>query len=146
MARVSDAFLNRLRTAAEARPDEPDSPGPKDYIPWWSPEEGDRLAGELIRIDTEVTEWGPKSVLVVDDAKLGMVRYTAPSVLQRQIEQEKPKPGEVVGVVYLGKKNSKRNTGHQYHDLKLIVDRPSGQMTLRGPAEDDASPDPFEDE
>lgn len=154
MARVSDAFMERLRKAAEA-PDEPDRPTQEDYIPWWSPEDGDRLAGELIRIDKEKTEWGTQSVVVVNDAKLGMVRYGAPSVLERLIEHENPQPGEIVGIVYVGMKDSKKNPLRKYHDLKLIVDRPSGQMTLTeawqdvdkvvGPAAG-ATTDPFEDE
>lgn len=156
MARVSDAFRERLRKAAEATPDEqPDSPTRKDYIPWWSPSSGDSLAGELVRIDKEKTEWGTKSVLVVNDAKLGMVRYGAPSVLERLIEHENPQPGEVIGIVYVGMKDSKKNTLRKYHHLKLIVDRPSGQMTLDEDWQDvdkvvgpvtDATPDPFEDE
>lgn len=154
MARVSDAFMERLRKAAEA-PDEPDRPTREDYIPWWSPEDGDRLAGELIRIDIVETEWGPRSLLVVDDSKHGRIRYTAPSVLERLIQREKPQPGEVIGIVYAGKKHSKRNEGHQYHDFRFIVDRPSGQMTLPEDWQDvdkvigpvtGATPDPFEDQ
>jgi len=100
--------MERLRKAAEA-PDEPDRPTREDYIPWWAPEDGDRLAGELVRIDKEKTEWGTQTVVVVNDAKLGMVRYGAPSVLERLIEHENPQPGEIVGIVYVGMKDSEKN-------------------------------------
>lgn len=91
-----------------------------DWPPAWKPEPGDVLVGTVERYDIGQTQYGPvRTCTIRTDQGERLAIWLSTTVLLDQFRRERPKPGERIGVKYLGK-----HPEHGYHRYRLIVDRP----------------------
>lgn len=104
-----------------------------EAVPFWNPEPGDQVVGELLRYEDRVTKFGPARVAVVDqDDGQGRVGvWLTAAVLKTLFEREQPRPGDHVGVKFIGPA-----PGKNYKLYALLVDR-AEQVT---PAPSSAAP------
>ena len=98
------------------------------------------IIGRFVRVDSGPSDYGPVPIFVIegkDGKEYGLWGFHA--VLRSQFATKKPKPGELVGIRYLGEKMGQRGTsyknyrveawaqdGNQEVDWSLID--PSGSM------------------
>jgi hypothetical protein len=86
----------------------------------WRPDPGDILIGKIDAYDVGHTAYGPvRTVLLTQDTGERVSLWLSSAVLLNLFEQHKPKPGERIGLKYLGKDEAKG-----YHRYRLVVDRP----------------------
>jgi hypothetical protein len=102
----------------------------------WRPEPGDILVGIIDGYDVGHTAYGPvRTVLLTQDTGGRVSVWLSSTVLLNLFEQHKPKPGERIGLKYLGKDENKG-----YHRYRLVVDRPGTDFTPLGGERDEAMP------
>jgi hypothetical protein len=96
----------------------------------WNPEDepGTTLIGTLLRFETIVTEFGASPVAVIEDGDDGTVYGVAlfRSVLKKKFDTLEPKPGDVVGLKYIGLIPPRTKDGRPYHNYAMRVDRVNG--------------------
>lgn len=101
----------------------------KGFPDRWNPEEpGDMVLGELVTVDRNIqTQYGPVDVATIHDEDLDEARsvWLARTVLQNEWEEVKPRPGERVGVAYLGHEEGEDGEDGDpgYHRYSVRVDR-----------------------
>lgn len=127
----------------------------------WKPEVADMLLGRLVRTGTRTTKYGVTPVAVVEDDDGASWCVWLSTVLKKAFDEQRPLPGDRVGIQYNGKHELK---GYHIHTLVVesaaprppqsarssatppasrVAPRAAATVT-RGPAEADAS-DPFTD-
>lgn len=92
----------------------------EDWPEAWRPEVGDVLVGEILSYDVGFTPYGEvRTVIVKPETGEKVSLWLSSTVLLDLFRRHKPKPGERIGLKYLGK-----DTKKGYHRYHLIVDRP----------------------
>src|SRR6185369_17041791 len=95
----------------------------------WKPEkDGEEIVGTFVRLDKATTEFGPSWIVVLDTGE-GVLRsvWLYHQSLQNEMRRAAPKPGELVGVRYEGKKpvkNPQPGKKNTYNAYRVVVDRP----------------------
>jgi hypothetical protein len=91
------------------------------YPPAWKPKLGDALVGFIDGYDIGHTPFGAvRTCIVTEEASNKKVSlWLSTTVLLDLFQKHKPKPGEKIGLKYLGKDEEKR-----YHRYRLLIDRP----------------------
>jgi hypothetical protein len=98
----------------------------EDWAPAWKPKPGDTLVGTLLRYDTGHTPFGPVRTATIRKADGERVSvWLSNTVLLNEFARLKPKPGERIGLKYLGTHRERR-----YHRFRLLVDRPDGEPSF----------------
>jgi hypothetical protein len=115
----------------------------KGFPDRWDPEEpGDMIIGELVTVDRNIkTQYGPIDVATIHDEDLDEARsvWLARTVLQNEWEEVKPRPGERVGVAYLGHEEGDEGDPG-YHRYSVRVDRADdGRENRLQPAQSSSS-------
>jgi len=87
----------------------------------WRPEEGEALAGVLLGIKPASGPFGPGFMLLIrdDDGQKHSMWLTA--YLKGQLEGFNARPGDMVGIKFLGKATGAR--GNPYNQYTVIVQR-----------------------
>ena len=99
------------------RPDQKDSGDPNPII------------GEFVEMQTANTDYGATYVMVLrlEDGSEKAV-WLLHTVLKNELARVKPKPGETVGIKYLGKqKTAEGSKFDSYIGYRVKVDRPQGE-------------------
>lgn len=103
----------------------------KDYPESWIPEsEGDSLVGYFVGLDKGRTSFGPAWIVVLDCNGTNRSIWLLHEALKSQFLQAKPVSGELVAVMYRGRRKAKNPTpgkSETYHDYRVAVDRGSGE-------------------
>jgi hypothetical protein len=93
----------------------------------WNPDDipGMTLIGTLLRYETIVTDFGEAQVAVIEDADDGTVWGVAlfRSVLKKRFDMLEPKPGDTIGLKYVGLAEPRNKGANAYHNYVLKVDR-----------------------
>lgn len=91
------------------------------WPPAWKPKPGEVLVGFIESYDVGHTPFGAvRTVMIAQEATGEVVSvWLSSTVLLDQFQKQKPKPGERVGLKYLGRDEAKG-----YHRYRLLVDRP----------------------
>jgi hypothetical protein len=91
------------------------------YPPAWRPKPGDVLVGFIEAYDIGHTPYGEVRTVMVATEETGerVSLWLSSTVLLDQFQRQQPRPGERIGLKYLGKDPEKG-----YHRYRLIVDRP----------------------
>jgi hypothetical protein len=90
-----------------------------DWPAAWRPEAGDILVGKVVRYDRGFTPYSEvRTVTVEKDDGERVAVWLSSTVLLNEFAKQKPKPGERVGLKYLG-----MHPDRGYHRYKLVVDR-----------------------
>jgi hypothetical protein len=91
-----------------------------DFPPGWKPVPGEILVGTIEGYDTWEGRYGAVKVAILqDEAGGGLVSvYLSSTVLLAEFKKWRPRPGEVVGIRYLGKDEDRG-----YHRYKVMVER-----------------------
>lgn len=93
----------------------------------WNPDDepGTTLIGELLRFETIVTEFGSSPVAVIQDEDDGTIFGVAlfRSVLKKKFDTLEPRPGDVVGLKYIGLIPARNKDGRPYHNYAMRVER-----------------------
>jgi len=115
-----------------------------DWPPAWRPEPGDVLVGRVIRYDIGHTVYGPvRTVTIERDTGERVAVWLSSTVLLNEFAKQKPKPGERLGLKYLGK-----HPELGYHRYRLLVDRDEpleftplgGEAKVPAAGDDDEAP------
>lgn len=100
--------------------------GGNDYAPAWQPEAGDELVGTVESVvhltSTHYPEQGSYPCVTIvseDGSRLAFHGYR--QVARQKLEAEDPRPGDSIGIAYLGKRAS--SIGVAYHDYAVVVER-----------------------
>jgi hypothetical protein len=95
-----------------------------DYAPAWRPEPGGMLIGVVTALSEREGAYGVYPIVTVrqDDG----TDHAFHDVARAKLARAKPKVGERIGIKYLGKRD--RQSGQPYHDYKVEVDRPDGDV------------------
>lgn len=117
--------------------------GWEDFPPAWKPAPGEILVGTVEAYDTWEGKYGPVKVVVLrDDAEGNLVSvYLGATVLYEEFRKLRPRPGETVGIRYLGKDEDRG-----YHKYKVMVERETdveaffGMTRTATPRDDDDVP------
>lgn len=92
----------------------------EDWPAAWKPQAGGVLVGTVESYDTGFTPYGAvRTVIVMQGDGERVSLWLSSTVLLDLFRRHKPKPGERIGLKYLGKDPKKG-----YHRYHLIVDRP----------------------
>jgi hypothetical protein len=106
------------------------------YPPAWRPKPGEILVGFIESYDVGHTPYGEVRTVMVaaEDTGEKVSIWLSSTVLLSLFDRHKPRPGERIGLKYLGKDREKG-----YHRYRLLVDRPTeGQdFSPLGGEEDD---------
>jgi hypothetical protein len=91
------------------------------YPEAWRPKPGEILVGFIENYDEGHTSYGPVRTVVVAEEETGrkLTLWLTSTVLLNLFRRHKPRPGERIGLKYLGKHPEKG-----YHTYRLLVDRP----------------------
>jgi hypothetical protein len=113
-----------------------------DFPPAWRPIPGEILVGTVEGYDTWEGKYGPVKVAILRDrASDSLVSvYLGATVLYEEFRKCRPRPGEAVGIRYLGKDDERG-----YHKYKVMVEREPDVNAFFGgaasvPAADDDVP------
>jgi len=92
----------------------------------WNPDDvpGTMLIGTLLRFDSIVTKIGPGSIAVIEDddgTEWGVLLGRA--VLKKRFETLDPKPGDSVGLKYVGYVEPRNKDSQGYHNYVMRVQR-----------------------
>jgi len=90
----------------------------------WQPKPGDKLTGTILtRSTSDAGGYGsyPLLEILTDDGQ-GIALHCFHTVLKTAVERWDPKPGEYVGVKYLGKLEG-RGSFEGYEDYRMVVRR-----------------------
>jgi hypothetical protein len=103
---------DRLAELAERRP-------PESWIPT---AEGDSIVGEFVRLDEGPTVRGQAHIMVIKTED-GLERsvWLLHTVLRNELARQRPQPGELVLIKYVGKKEN--TAGQHYGAYRVVVDR-----------------------
>jgi len=116
----------------------------EDWPPSWKPDVGEALVGNVISYDRGFTQYGDVRTVIIKDEETGERKslWLNTKVLLDLFNRLKPKPGERIGLKYLGKEETKG-----YHRYHMIVDRPETLdfSPLGGEAEDRQPQPPLTD-
>ena len=110
----------------------------------WTPEiAGEAIAGTITDIKTIESEFGPATVVTINDDVLGLSEVMfGRAVLKSWLEKNEVKVGDGLGIRYEGQVEAA--SGNKYHDYTLRLE-PAAQTPNHGKAPKDPK-DPFEDE
>jgi hypothetical protein len=88
---------------------------------------GDEIVGTVVRLDVADTEYGQQRIVVVDpgDGNLRSI-WLLHDALRSQMEKQRPEPGDVIAVRYLGRQQSAN--GRSYHAYTVTSDRERPQF------------------
>lgn len=104
----------------------------------WNPDDtpGVTLVGMLLRYETIVTEFGESKVAVIEDDDDGTVWGVAlfRSVLKKRFETLEPKPGDTLGIKYIGFAEPRNKDARGYHNYVMRVMRGDATSTGGTPA------------
>lgn len=90
------------------------------YPDAWRPEPGEILVGVVVEYDQGHTAYGPvRTVIIAGEDGRRVSLWLSSTVLLQLFQRHQPKPGERIGLKYLGKDPDKG-----YHRYRLLVDRP----------------------
>jgi hypothetical protein len=91
------------------------------YPEAWRPEPGEILVGFVVGYDEGPTSYGPVRTVIIAREEDGqkVTVWLSSTVLLDLFQKQKPRPGERVGVRYLGRDKAKG-----YHKYHLVIDRP----------------------
>src|SRR5215471_17069616 len=94
---------------------------PDEWPPAWKPVAGEILVGVVQRYAQGPTPYGWVHTVLVTEERTGDVwsLWLSSTVLLQQFQQQRPHPGERIGLKYQGKDPEKG-----YHKYRLVVDRP----------------------
>jgi hypothetical protein len=111
-----------------------------DFPPAWKPVPGEILVGTVEGYDTWEGKYGPVKVVILRDEAGGALVsvYLSSMVLLQEFRKLRPRPGETVGIRYLGKDEDRG-----YHKYKVMVDRDTNVEAFF--AADGAAPGPDDD-
>jgi hypothetical protein len=92
------------------------------YPEAWRPKPGEILVGFIESYDVGHTSYGEVRTVIVAEEETGrkLTLWLTSTVLLNLFQRHKPKPGERIGLKYLGKDPEKG-----YHRYHLVVDRPA---------------------
>jgi len=125
--------MRDLRRELEAEPDE--------YPASWVPKPGDLITGEVVRYTEGTTSFGRSPIAVLRDDESGELRsvWLLHAVLRNEFAEQKPKPGERIGI--------KRLSDHAkgYKRYRLRVDRGQAEPEVPDFAAYEAPIDALED-
>lgn len=98
----------------------------------WQPEPGEKIVGRLQQISDFEGEYGTTKVLKLQDVKTGRVTqvWLNHMMLRDSIFALDPQPGDLIGIKYFGKRDSKTRkhkdgTPKQYHTYEVRIRRRS---------------------
>jgi hypothetical protein len=109
------------------------------YPPAWRPKPGEILVGFIEDYDVGHTPYGEVRTVMVAAEETGekVSIWLSSTVLLNLFDRHKPRPGERIGLKYLGKDAEKG-----YHRYRLLVDRPEAvDFSPLGGEEDDGDGD-----
>lgn len=93
----------------------------------WNAEDvpGTTLVGELLRYEMIVTKLGEATIAVVEDADDGTVWgvMLGRTVLKKRFDTLEPKPGDTIGLKYVGYVEPRNKNENGYHNYVLRVIR-----------------------
>ena len=99
----------------------------------WNPDDvlGMTLIGTLLRYEMIVTDFGEAQVAVIEDADDGTEWGVAlfRSVLKKRFETLNPRPGDTIGLKYVGLTEPRNKGANAYHNYVLRVVR--GEATTQ---------------
>jgi hypothetical protein len=112
----------------------------------WNPDDtpGATLIGTLLRYETIVTDFGEAQVAVIEDADDGTVWGVAlfRSVLKKRFETLAPRPGDTIGLKYVGLAEPRSKGANAYHNYVLRVDH---STAVASSAETESRPEQIDD-
>jgi len=113
------------------------------YPEAWRPKPGEILVGFIDGYDTGHTAYGDVRTVVVtcEETNQKVTLWLTSTVLLNLFQRHKPKPGERIGLKYLGKDPEKG-----YHRYHLVVDRPVGLDELTPLGGEELEDEDHEDE
>lgn len=83
-------------------------------------EDNPQIIGRFVRVDSGPSDYGPVPIFVIadrDGKEYGLWGFHA--VLRSQFAAKKPKPGELVGVRFLGERENSRPGGKPYKNYRV---------------------------
>jgi hypothetical protein len=88
-------------------------------------EPGDEIVGTVVRLDVGETVYGSVRIVVVDpgDGNLRSI-WLIHDALKSQMAKQKPQPGDVIAVRYLGKQKSSNDGDYHAYTVTSDKDRP----------------------
>lgn len=93
----------------------------------WNPDDvpGTMLVGTLLRFELIVTSLGEATIAVIQDADDDTVWgvLLGRAVLKKHFEQLDPKPGDTIGLKYVGYTEPRNKDAKGYHNYVLKVQR-----------------------
>jgi len=97
----------------------------KEYAPTWKPDEGDMLAGTVIKGDYLMTSNGEAHMLVVQDeeTKQEYTVWCSSYMLKQAVIDLAPAEGSLIVIQFHGKKQSKKDTSRSYNHYTMQVER-----------------------
>lgn len=104
----------------------------KDYPKAWLAEKkGDTIVGTMLRLEQGNTSYGPALVVIIAEEETGEERaiWLITEAMRSGFNRTRPAIGEKIAVRYLGKQKVKTQTpgrSNEYHNYKVVVDRPDG--------------------
>ena len=100
---------------------------PDEWPPAWKPAPGEMLVGKVQRYAQGPTPYGWVHTVLVQEERTGDLwsLWLSSTVLLQQFQQQRPQPGERIGLKYQGKDFEKG-----YHKYRLLVDRPEAADPL----------------
>lgn len=114
----------------------------------WRPQAGEELLGEVAAVSEREGDGdrGPYPILTVREPDGTLTAFHAfHSVAKSQIEEQGPRPGDKIGVRYMGQEESK-SSGRSYHNYRMVLDRAARApepAAVSVEEDDDADPIPF---
>lgn len=98
----------------------------------WRPSEaGDELIGEVKKVGSwtsaDYPEQGPYPIITVEQENGERLAFHGfHTVAKDQIAEEKPEPGDQIGIRYLGFVDTPQSTYAGYHNYHVVSERPAG--------------------
>jgi len=107
----------------------------------WNPDDepGTMLVGTLLRFELIVTKLGEATIAVIEDADDGTEWgvLLGRSVLKKRFETLDPKPGDSIGLKYVGYVEPRNKDSQGYHNYVMKVQRNSAAPATTAVAADD---------
>jgi hypothetical protein len=114
----------------------------------WNPDDepGTTLVGTLLRYETIVTKLGEGTLAVIEDADDGTVWgvLLGRTVLKKRFDTLAPKPGDMIGLKYVGFVEPRNKDSMGYHNYVLRVVRsasPAAEAAVATPTTEAQPPD-----
>ena len=113
----------------------------------WNPDDtpGTTLVGTLLRFETIATSMGEGTIAVIEDDDDGTLWGVAlfRTVLKKRFETLEPKPGDTVGIKYVGFVEPRNKDARGYHNyvMRVVRGAEAGPGTLAADARTDAAVD-----